>query len=236
MAHYVYGLFTKDSNKLFYIGISSGSKNLYHRQKNHMTESSNPRKMNMINKHGMCMKIIWKVKTRIDAEQREEFLIRWFGRESDGGILVNFAKHSKDTSFAYNSHTEQTRKKISTIQKKLNKKEEYRRANRDRNLTVPYDDVISLLDQWAKNPFESQTSFANRNGIKRSMFKDWLRLYKPEYIGLQKRELEKILCSINNIGRPKDIIFKISEMTGFSLNNAKKVYYDKYLPRFREEI
>lgn len=127
MAHYVYGLFTKDSNRLFYIGISSGSKNLYHRQKNHMTESSNLRKMNMINKHGMCMKIIWKVKTRIDAEQRE-------------------------------------------------------------------------------------------------------------YIGLQKRELEKILCSINNTGRPKEIIFKISEMTGFSINRSKKIYYDRYLPRFTEEI
>jgi hypothetical protein len=220
MKHYVYGLYTKNTGRprLFYIGISSGFKNLYHRENNHRTESCNPHKLAIIRKYDFSLQVIWTVDTREEAEEREEFLIRWFG-----DTITNICKHSKDLSYARSKP-----KKPKNQWKKHSLKAKL--ANRDRNLTIPYEEVISLIEEWAQNPFETQQSFADRKKILRSRFKDWLRLYKPEYIGLQKKKLEEIARQIKQNKEQKSvkhIITSIMELTGFNHGRAKSFYYRK---------
>lgn len=175
MIHYVYGLYTSDTNKLFYVGITSGDKNLYFRIKNHCyANEDNPHKTSIIKKHGMTMKILYRLSSRDEAEEREEFLIRFLG-----DTLTNITSGAKDLSRA--------RKRIKKGTKKRKRTTEENIANRDRNLTLSYENIMELIGEWGRYPQETQKSFAERHGIKRSKFKDWLRLYKPGYIGLQKR-------------------------------------------------
>ena len=220
MEHYIYALYTKNTEKpkLFYVGISSGFKNLYHREKSHKRDTYNPHKIAIIKKYDFYLQVLWTVDTREEAEEREEFLIRWFDN-----TITNICKHSKDLSYA------KSRPKKPRDQWKKHSLET-RLENRNRNLTVPYEEVISLIEEWAQNPFETQQSFADKKRISRSKFKDWLRLYKPEYIGLQKKKLEEIIQQIkqkNNQISVNDTIKEIMELTGFTYSRAKSIYYRK---------
>ena len=47
-----------------------------------------------------------------------------------------------------------------TVLLKINNNIDIRIANRDRNLTLPYDKVIELIEEWSKNPLETQQHFA----------------------------------------------------------------------------
>ncbi len=172
---YVYGLFTEDTGRLFYVGITD-DKNLYFRTKAHKncTDQGNGHKNNTIKKHGMELRVLFEAESRKEVEEREEFLIRFLD-----GKLTNILSSAKDVSRA--------RKRIRKGVKRRPMTEEERIADRDRNLTYPYEYIMELIAEWARYPQETQQSFADRHGIKRSKFKDWLRLYKPEYVGLQKR-------------------------------------------------
>lgn len=233
--YYVYGLYKKNikynsnslSENLFYIGITSEGKNFYFRVKNHKRERTNPYKLNIIAKYDFVIKVLWATKTKEEAEERESFLINWFGRRiNKTGILVNILSDSKDVGYARKSITENTRQKISKALKKINKDKNKIIENRDRNLTVPYDRVIYLIEEWAKNPLETQQDFSSRNGIKRSKFKDWLRLYRPEYLGLTKKKQLEIFNKVYNKNKPpKDIINLYMAESGYSYKKAKGVYY-----------
>lgn len=216
MKHYVYGLYTKNTDvpRLFYIGISSGDKNLYHREKNHKSDICNPHKLSTIKKYDFDLKIIWILDSREEAEQREEFLIRWFGTS-----LTNICKHSKDLTRARNKQ-----RKSKKEWKKHSK--EAILANRDRNLTKPYEEIIRLIEEWKQNPLETQQSFANRKNISRSKFKDWLRLYSPESIGLTKRYQKEVFNKIDKSNkRPRDIINEFSVLTNYTYAQSKAIYY-----------
>ena len=84
----------------------------------------------------------------------------------------------------------------------------------------------------AKNPLESQDSFAKRKGISRSKFKDWLKLYKPEYVGLTKKIKAKIFNRIqekviaNNM-KLRDIFLEESNITGLTEKQIKGLYYNE---------
>lgn len=233
--YYIYGLYKKNikyktntvDENLFYVGISSSDKNFYFRIKNHKREKSNPYKLNIIAKYDFIVKIFWNTAIKQEAEDREEFLIRWFGKKIEKtGILVNILSDSKDYSRVHSKRTQETKTKISKALKKINQNHDKIIANRNRNLTVPYDKVISLIEEWAKNPLETQQSFANRNNITRSKFKDWIRLYKPEYIGLTKKAQKKLFESIDkNNKTPAQIIKKYAILSGYTENQAKGVYY-----------
>jgi hypothetical protein len=232
--NYIYGLYKKNipyytnclDENLFYIGITSEGKNYYFRSKNHRNEKSNPHKLNIINKYDYYIRILWKINSREEAEEREEFLIRWFGKQSDGGILTNILSHSKDHSYIHKPKTQATKKRISAALKKINKNKDIRIANRDRNLTKPFNDIIDLIEQWASNPLETQQNFANKHNISRSKFKDWIRLYRPEYIGLTKNIQKQLLKQINLKNKTnKQIITEYMQLTGYSYNKAKSVYY-----------
>lgn len=233
--YYVYGLYKKNikyktntlDENLFYIGISSSNKNFYFRMKNHKKEKSNPYKLNIIAKYDFIIRILWQVHTKEDAEQREEFLIRWFGRKIDKtGLLTNILSSSTDYSRVHTKRTKATCKKISKALKKINNDPNKIIANRDRNLTVPYDKVMILIEEWAKNPLETQQDFATRNGINRSKFKDWLRLYKPEYIGLTKKKQLEIFNKVYDKNKSsKEIITLYMTEAGCSYNKAHGVYY-----------
>lgn len=233
--YYVYGLYKKrakyktnllDEN-LFYIGIASSDKNFYFRMQNHKREKSNPYKLNTIAKYDFIVKILWCVETQQETEEREEFLIRWFGRKINRtGILTNILCGSKDYSCIHKKRTKATKQKISKALKKINKNKNVIIANRDRNLTLPYNKIITLIEEWAKNPLETQQSFATKHNIKRSKFKDWLRLYKPEYIGLTKKKQLEIFNKIYDSNKStKNIITLYMIETGYSETKAKGVYY-----------
>ena len=233
--NYVYGLYKKNvtyktnaiDENLFYIGITSNEKNLYHRNKNHKLDKSNPFKLNIIAKYDFELKILWKTKSNQEAKDREEFLIRWFGKRSDGGILTNILSSTYDLSLCHKPKTFATKQRISKALKKINEQRDVRLANRDRNLTKPYDEIIKLIEDWAKNPLESQQDFANRAGISRSKFKDWIRLYRPQYIGLTKRTQNEIFKSIANkdTRKKQDIIHEYSLKSGLTTNQSKGIVY-----------
>jgi hypothetical protein len=233
--YYIYGLYKHNAKyktnsldeNLFYIGISSSDKNFYFRMKNHKREKSNPYKLNVIAKYDFIVKVLWQTETKKEAENREEFLIRWFGRKiNKTGFLTNILSSSTDYSCVHTKRTTVTKNKISKALKKINKDINKIMANRDRNLTVPYNKIVELIEQWATNPLETQQAFANRNNINRSKFKDWLRLYKPEYIGLTKKKQLDIFNKIYDKNKsPKDIIFLYMFETGYCYNKAKGVYY-----------
>lgn len=233
MKYYIYGLYKKNikykknsiDEHLFYIGITNNN-NLYYREKNHRREPYNPHKLNIINKYDFILKIIWESETREEAEDRESFLIRWFGKIQDGGILVNVLDSANDTKYARLSFSEEKRKKISKALKKINENKETRIKNRDRNLTVPYEKIMLLIEEWEKNPFETQENFSKRNNISRSKFKDWLRLYRPDCIGLTKRKYKEIYDSIiKNDKKIKNIIQEFSDKSGLTFEKSKSIYY-----------
>ena len=233
--YYVYGLYKKNiiyrtnllDENLFYIGISSSDKNFYFRIKNHKREKSNLYKLNVIAKYDFIVRVLWQVHTKEEAEERENFLIRWFGRKIDKtGLLTNILSSSIDYSRVHIKRTKETRKKISKALKKINKDHNKIIANRDRNLTVPYDKVIQLIEEWAKNPLETQQDFAKRVGVQRSKFKDWLRLYRPNYIGLTKQKQLQIFNKVYDKNKSsKDIISAYMVESGYSYIKAKGVYY-----------
>ena len=220
MVDYVYGLYKKNveyhnlgvGENLFYVGISSGDKNLYFREKNHRTQSCG-HKLNIINKYDFELRILWRCDSRAEAEDRESFLIRWFKPQ-----LCNIAESSKDLSRARSSP-----RKPKTKWKKHSL--EARTANRDRNLTVEHEKILWMLDEWAKNPIESQQDFASRHGVKRSKFKDWMRLYRPEYIGLTKKFWKELIDKhrklLGDSARLMDVARSVSLETGCSVDSCK---------------
>lgn len=233
--YYVYGLYKKNikyktnslDENLFYIGISSSDKNFYFRMKNHKREKSNPYKLNIIAKYDFIVKILWQTEDKEDAERREEFLIRWFGRKIDRtGNLANILANSHDVDYARKHLSKSTSSKISKALKKIYKNQNKIIENRNRNLTIPYEKVIKLIEEWATNPLETQKDFALKYNIRRSKFKDWLRLYKPEYIGLTKKKQLEIFNKVYDKNKlPKDIIALYMIESGYSYTKAKGVYY-----------
>lgn len=238
--YYIYGLYKKNityateniEEGLFYIGITD-SKNKYFREKNHRRELFNPYKLNIIKKYDFYMKILWETDSKQECEDRELFLIKWFGLINEGGILSNIIKSNEDgIKRARKKITSQSKNKLSSSLKLYYSNQENIIKNRDRNLTVPYDIVIELIEEWAKNPLESQDSFAKRKGISRSKFKDWLRLYKPEYIGLTKKIKAKIFNRIQekvstNNTKLCDIFLEESDITGLTEKQIKGLYYNE---------
>jgi hypothetical protein len=233
--HYVYGLYKKNTKyktnsideNLFYIGISSSDKNFYFRMKNHKIDKCNLNKLNIIAKYDFIVRVFWNTETKQEAENREEFLINWFGRKvNKTGILTNVLSGTKDYGFIGKKQTVATRKKISKALKKINQDQNKIIANRDRNLTIPYDQVIQLIEKWAENPLETQQNFASKHNISRSKFKDWIRLYKPEYIGLTKRIQKKLFDQIIKTNKTaKNIIQEYMDLTKYDFSKAKGVYY-----------
>lgn len=233
--YYIYGLYKKNTKystntlkeNLFYIGISSSDKNFYFRIKNHKKEKSNPYKLNIIAKYDFIIRIFWQVDSKEQAEEREEFLIRWFGRKiNKTGCLTNILTSSTDYSHIHTKRTQATKNKISKALKKINQNQNKIIANRDRNLTIPYNKVIWFIEEWAKNPLETQQDFATRMGISRSKFKDWLRLYKPNYIGLTKQKQLEIFKKIYDKNKlHKEMISLYMIESGYAYKKAKAVYY-----------
>lgn len=233
--YYIYGLYKKNTKyktgflteNLFYIGISSSDQNFYFRMQNHKKEKSNPHKLNIIAKYDFLVKVLWQVDTKEEAESREEFLIRWFGRKiNKTGFLTNILSSSTDYSYIHKQRTQSTKNKISKALKRINKDQNKIIANRDRNLTIPYNTVIELIEKWASNPLETQQDFATKHNISRSKFKDWLRLYRPEYIGLTKQKQLEIFNQVYDKNKdPKKIIEDYVKTSGYDYAKARSVYY-----------
>jgi hypothetical protein len=228
--HYVYGLYKKNveyltnriDEHLFYVGITSVS--IENRAKDHKRDRvANKIKLNIINKYDFEIKSLYVCDTRIEAEEREEFLIRWFGKIMDDGILANVLDSVSDQIYRYK--TEETSIKISKSNKQRFLNHEERIKIRDKNLTIPYDQVIEYIEEWAKDPFQKQSEFAKTIGVSRSKFKDWIRLYKPEYVGLvHNAKMDALKFAIKHFNSVKEIVEFISNKVGISISKANSFY------------
>ena len=99
--------------------------------KNHKTGKYNLNKLNIIAKYDFIVRVFWNMETKQEAENREEFLINWFGRKvNKTGILTNVLSGAKDYAFIGKKQTVATRKKISKALKKINQDQNKIIANR----------------------------------------------------------------------------------------------------------
>jgi hypothetical protein len=180
--NYVYGLYKKNfeytTNKLddglFYIGVTTGKNSIKNRAKGHKSKKDiNKLKINIINKYDFDIKVLYTLSSREEAEEREAFLIRWFGKIIEGGILANILDSAGDFPAGY----------IEKKKKKL----------RDCLLTVPYEKILEYIEEWAENPSETHIEFCKRKDISSSNFCSWIALYKPEYKRLAKKQKELVV-------------------------------------------
>lgn len=94
--YYVYGHYTKDTNILFYIGVgtilskSDKEKSKYSRA--YHFKNRNIFWNNVVNKHGVIVKIISRWETKEDSLKEESKLVEQYGRRCiNKGILVNIS-------------------------------------------------------------------------------------------------------------------------------------------------
>lgn len=94
--YYVYGHYTKDTDVLFYIGVgtilnnSDKEKSKYSRA--YHFRNRNKFWNNVVNKHGVMIKILSHWETKIDSLKEEARLVEQFGRRyMNQGILVNIS-------------------------------------------------------------------------------------------------------------------------------------------------
>lgn len=232
--HYVYGLYKKNveyktnriDEHLFYIGITSAINKdpLEKRAKDHRKDRINNKiKFNIINKYDFEIKTLYVCNSREEAEEREEFLIRWFGKIMNGGQLANVLDSVKDQVYKHLSKEDQE-KVIKNMASKERTEEEKIRA-RDKNLTVPYDQVIEYIEEWVKNPLETHVDFCKRKNLSLSKFSDWIMLYKPEYLGLaiklKKEILENVVLTYENY---EDAITFIQSKFNVTRSSAMRSY------------
>lgn len=94
MKYYIYGLLKLNklgsfSDRLFYIGQTMDLKT---RIINHRYKTTNKIKNAIIEKYSFELQIIWECNSKEEADEREKFLIRYYGKICDkSGILANIA-------------------------------------------------------------------------------------------------------------------------------------------------
>lgn len=234
MKYIVYGLYKKQidtissiDDSLYYIGITD-EKNLYFRMKNHFKDC-NIHKINILNKYGLNYKILWYTNTKEESEKREEFLISWFKRDIDGGILTNIALSVRDYSYLNKPISNVSRKRMQKARKKWLSKSESLKKARDCQLSVPYEQVMKLIELWANNPFESKTFFCKKHNINRGKFKDWCILYKPEYLSLSVKLKYEVFNHItlirNEYNTLNDAIVYSAKIHNIDFKQCRSIYF-----------
>lgn len=117
---YVYGHFTKDSDELFYIGKGKD---------NRAYEFINGRSIwwtNIVNKHGITVKLLYENLTELDALNLEKQLITNYGRRDLGtGCLINMTDGGEGSTGRLLSQKSRIKMSVAKKGKKLT--EEHRK-------------------------------------------------------------------------------------------------------------
>lgn len=170
---YVYGLFkTNDKptfKDLFYVGITNDLLNRMRQHNDKSRKKKNLIKDNMIKKYGFNLRLLSIVETRKEAEEREIFLIDYFGRrDKKTGQLANHT----DGGEGVNNLSEETKDKISDQQSRFNKIQK-----------------LKFIDEFKKSGL-SKSKFCKINSITTYELSNWIRKFEPSLISKQKSYTE----------------------------------------------
>lgn len=181
---YVYGLYKSNSDDLYYIGIT---KDLYTRLNGHKTKATaNPLKHNYIKKYGCDMKVFWEDLPLEEAEERELFLINWYGTINDGtGQLTNILteKNPIKTWNKGKKFSKETRYNMSEAAKERNKSQSYIDNQRQSHLDRPLEEIMDILSEWecSDNGLPiTKKKILKKYNIKNSRFNWWIQRYRPD--------------------------------------------------------
>ena len=214
MKYHVYLLIKADqkektwNERIFYVGITS---NLQKRICEHQNSKENLIKEKIMQKRGFLVVSLWQVDSREEAEDREKFLIRWFGRICDkkDGQLANL-------TFGGDG------RQIWTEQEKLDYSLKM--------LHTPIEKVKEYLEQY-KYFNGSQPQFALLIGIKPATFKSWVVKYSntQNYRELNIIERNKIIdrnpsdskiIEMYNNGSRASEIARILDISSWTVNRV----------------
>jgi predicted GIY-YIG superfamily endonuclease len=185
--YYVYGFFKENTKELYYVGIT---KNIRVRMNGHRSKSSvNPIKQNYMKKYGCRVEILWENLTVEEAQDREMFLIGWFGTINEGtGILTNILTETTGIcSLAKGSkRSKETKRKMSKSAIERNKNPEYITKQRESQLSnggFTIDEIHSIISEWEHSdngmPI-TKNKILEKYKIKKSRFNGWVDKYRPE--------------------------------------------------------
>ena len=184
--YYVYGLYKDKTDDLYYVGITKNIRVRMngHRNKRHV----NPIKQNYMKKYGCRVEIIWENLTLSEAEEREVFLIRWFGTIKEGtGILTNILTETNPISACQKGtkRTKKTKKQMSESAIKRNKNQKYLDKQRESHLTlhgITISKIQDIISEWERSdnglPI-TKNKILKKHNIKTSRFNGWIQRYRP---------------------------------------------------------
>jgi Helix-turn-helix domain/NUMOD3 motif len=141
--YYVYEHYSKDTNKLFYVGVAKS------RKRATSMVSRNPYWLNYTNKHGFTYQIVFESYSWQDCLAKEIELIQKYGRKDLGlGPLLNMT----DGGEGFMNPSEESRKKISDKLTGIKRDEEFKDQVRQRMLGTTVSDVVKAkMSQTHKN-------------------------------------------------------------------------------------
>ena len=206
MKIYVYGLYKEKfeykTNKLneglFYIGIT---KDLKTRANGHRSNIDNPIKKSYINKYGLVIKVLYEYDSYEEALEKETFLIRWFGKiQDDTGILTNILTESSDISKCNLGKKFSSEHKQKISKAGLNRDKQYWQKQRNERLSLPLEEIHSILQEWQDSFPIEKDSICKKYDIKNNVFNWWIRKYRPDLRNLTRENRIKHIKKMNNLG------------------------------------
>jgi predicted GIY-YIG superfamily endonuclease len=205
MKVYIYGLYKEKfeykTNKLdeglFYIGIT---KDLETRMRGHKSKGKNPIKKSYINKYGFTVKVLCECESYEEALEKETFLIRWFGKiQDDTGILTNILTESSDIGKCNLGKKFSTNHRKNMSESCSNRPKKYWNKQRDERLTLPLDEIHSILQEWQDSfPIEKK-SVCKKYNLKNNVFNWWIRKYRPDLRNLIEKNRVKHIEKMNSL-------------------------------------
>lgn len=216
---YIYGLYKKNSKKmnisegLFYIGITD---NIHRRTLNHKNndyeckKSNNILKKRIINKYDFDIVIFWIIDNKIEALERESFLINWFGSLYDKtGILTNIKYKGSNSYLGVSKFTNIQKKEM--VDKWIMSNEKAKSYSEKIGIdpttlikwglkyytkdklpisiqdnSIDREIINNLLDKYyLVCTTMTKTDFAKKHNIKPHRFTEWIHIYRKDIIEKQ---------------------------------------------------
>ena len=200
----VYALIKKNSSehlfdRIFYIGQTNNPRL---RKNLHKICNRNPIKTNIINKYDFELIVLYDKLSPKEADDREIFLIRYFGKKIDAsGQLANIedgGNRNKDIGI------------------------EIRHKMRNKKLTLSYDEILEHLSKFQISGL-TKTDYARQNNLSIKNFSNWTIKYgdfPKRYNAVLTTEEKDEIVKLSKCGKN---IADIQRITKRSRSTVKKI-------------